>query len=132
MFKLHVSSSFPVFISMSKSLPTVTIFKDGHSHVKGNDNNNDEAYGTLIAQAVDVEEIDVGWTRSKQLWKPFTARGVFGGQVYVNSCDYIASVDTFLTCIVLNRWLLKHLWPLPRQLRVISRCIPYTHTSFYL
>jgi len=66
---------------MSKSLPTVTIFKDGHSHVKGNDNNNDEAYGTLIAQAVDVEEIDVGWTRSKQLWKPFTARGVFGGQV---------------------------------------------------
>lgn len=61
-----------------KSLPTVTTFSDEQSHEKKDQH---EAYGTLIAQAVDVMEIDVGWTRSKQLWRPLMARGVFGGQV---------------------------------------------------
>jgi acyl-CoA thioesterase len=61
-----------------KSLPSVTTFNEITSQVKGTEN---EAYGTLIAQAVDVQEIDVGWTRSKQLWTPLGARGVFGGQV---------------------------------------------------
>lgn len=61
-----------------KTLPTVTTFNDTITQVK---NEGEEAFGALIAQAVDVQEIDVGWTRSKQLWKPLMARGVFGGQV---------------------------------------------------
>jgi hypothetical protein len=61
-----------------KTLPTVTTFNDTVNQVK---NEGEEAFGALIAQAVDVQEIDVGWTRSKQLWKPLMARGVFGGQV---------------------------------------------------
>ncbi|KAJ3277970.1 hypothetical protein HK104_002765 [Borealophlyctis nickersoniae] len=37
---------------------------------------------TLIEQALDLEEIDgMNLFRSKQLWKPTDARGVFGGQV---------------------------------------------------
>ncbi|KAI8996040.1 acyl-CoA thioesterase 8, isoform CRA_a [Gaertneriomyces semiglobifer] len=36
---------------------------------------------TLIEQALDLEEIDENVYRSKELWLPYGARGVFGGQV---------------------------------------------------
>ncbi|KAI8919369.1 acyl-CoA thioesterase II [Powellomyces hirtus] len=36
---------------------------------------------TLIEQALELEEIDLNFFRSKTLWLPAGARGVFGGQV---------------------------------------------------
>jgi hypothetical protein len=75
---ISLSLFFFLFIIPMKSLPTVNTFNDTITKVK---DEGEEPYGALIAQAVDVQEIDVGWTRSKQLWKPLMARGVFGGQV---------------------------------------------------
>jgi hypothetical protein len=40
-----------------------------------------EAEHELISTSVDIEEIDTGLYRSKTLWLPSGARGVFGGQV---------------------------------------------------
>ncbi|KAI8826822.1 acyl-coenzyme A thioesterase 8-like protein [Fimicolochytrium jonesii] len=37
--------------------------------------------GTLIEQGLELEEIDLNLFRSKRLWLPTGARGVFGGQV---------------------------------------------------
>jgi len=42
---------------------------------------NGEAEHELISTSVDIEEIDAGLYRSKTLWLPPGARGVFGGQV---------------------------------------------------
>jgi acyl-CoA thioesterase 8 len=70
---------------LMKTLPTVTTFADTITQVE---TDGEAAFGALIAQAVDVQEIDVGWTRSKQLWKPLMARGVFGGQVRKDNPEF--------------------------------------------
>lgn len=41
----------------------------------------DEAEHTLISTSLEVEQLDTTLFRSKSLWIPLRARGVFGGQV---------------------------------------------------
>lgn len=45
------------------------------------DDNTNRAEHELISTSLDVEQLDVNLFRSKSLWVPVRARGVFGGQV---------------------------------------------------
>ncbi|RUS25442.1 HotDog domain-containing protein [Jimgerdemannia flammicorona] len=62
---------------MHKSLPSVNVFSELHNEPSS----STVPYAKLIENAVDVEEIDVNLYKSRQLWTPLGARGVFGGQV---------------------------------------------------
>lgn len=64
--------------TMSTSLPSVTVFSELHSE---HPSSSSAPYAKLIENAVDVEEIDINLYKSRQLWTPIGARGVFGGQV---------------------------------------------------
>ena len=43
--------------------------------------NKDQAEHSLISTSLEVEQLDLNLFRSKSLWVPARARGVFGGQV---------------------------------------------------
>ncbi|KAG8867134.1 hypothetical protein FRC20_006603 [Serendipita sp. 405] len=47
----------------------------------GVDTNLDNAEPQSIATSLEVEQLDKNLFRSKTLWLPMRARGVFGGQV---------------------------------------------------
>ncbi|KAI8082598.1 HotDog domain-containing protein [Gilbertella persicaria] len=69
------NSTFPAVISFAdkkNSTPVITA-KFGDE--------NDEDFGIRMANAVEVEEIDVNLYMSKELWLPAGARGAFGGQI---------------------------------------------------
>ena len=68
--------TFPAVISFDKSAvkstdPTLVPSTEGE----------ETDYAKSIAEAVDVQEIDVNLYMSKELWLPPGARGAFGGQV---------------------------------------------------
>ncbi|OBZ86625.1 Acyl-coenzyme A thioesterase 8 [Choanephora cucurbitarum] len=69
------NSTFPAVVSFAdkKSSTPVITAKYGDA--------NDEDFGTRMADAVEVEEIDINLYMSKELWLPAGARGVFGGQI---------------------------------------------------
>jgi acyl-CoA thioesterase len=48
---------------------------------------NEDIIRTLMEAALEIEEVDVGLFKSKELWKPIGARGVFGGQVVAQSVN---------------------------------------------
>ncbi|KAJ3797816.1 hypothetical protein GGU11DRAFT_816274 [Lentinula aff. detonsa] len=52
-----------------------------HKHVFGPDGDGDQAEHAQISTALEVEKLEVNLFRSKSLWVPVRARGVFGGQV---------------------------------------------------
>lgn len=69
------NSTFPAVISFAdkkNSTPVITA-KFGDE--------NDEDFGVRMANAVEVQEVDVNLYMSKELWLPAGARGAFGGQV---------------------------------------------------
>lgn len=69
------NSTFPAVISFAdkkNSQPVITA-KFGDE--------NDEDFGTRMANAVEVQEIDANLYMSKELWLPAGARGAFGGQI---------------------------------------------------
>ncbi len=45
------------------------------------DDNANRAEHELISTSLDLEQLDTNLFRSKSLWVPVRARGVFGGQV---------------------------------------------------
>ncbi|KAI8081569.1 HotDog domain-containing protein [Halteromyces radiatus] len=63
-------STFPSVISFSNQREPVTTPPDEFAN-----------YGEHLANAVDVQEIDVNLYMSKELWLPLGARGAFGGQI---------------------------------------------------
>ncbi|KAI9487649.1 MAG: HotDog domain-containing protein [Benjaminiella poitrasii] len=68
-------STFPAVISFAdkkNSSPVITA-KFGDE--------NDEDFGVRMANAVEVQEIDINFYMSKELWLPAGARGAFGGQI---------------------------------------------------
>lgn len=69
------NSTFPAVISFAdKKTSTPVITNEfGNAH--------DKDFGIRMANAVEVQEIDVNLYMSKELWLPIGARGVFGGQV---------------------------------------------------
>ncbi|KAI8376132.1 HotDog domain-containing protein [Radiomyces spectabilis] len=67
-------STFPAVISFSDRNEESTLVTD-----KPND--TEEDFAKLIAEAVDVQEIDINLYMSKELWLPLGARGAFGGQI---------------------------------------------------
>ena len=69
------SKTFPAVVSFDKTAAKST----DHTLVPSTSEETD--YAKSIAEAVDVQEIDVNLYMSKELWLPPGARGAFGGQV---------------------------------------------------
>jgi hypothetical protein len=87
------NSTFPAVISFSNKKKTTPVI----SATYGSD--DDEDFGIRMANAVEVQEIDVNLFMSKELWLPVGARGVFGGQVkhgfYIFSSLHKCLIDPF-------------------------------------
>lgn len=69
----------------SKTFPAVVSFSDKKDNrpVITSEGGDETDFAHRIAQAVDVQEIDVNLYMSKELWLPPGARGAFGGQVMI-------------------------------------------------
>ncbi|KAG2227460.1 hypothetical protein INT45_007485 [Circinella minor] len=68
--------TFPAVISFDK-----TAVKSTDPTLVPSTEGEDTDYAKSIAEAVDVQEIDVNLYMSKELWLPPGARGAFGGQI---------------------------------------------------
>lgn len=85
------NSTFPAVISFAdkkNSTPVITA-KFGDE--------NDEDFGVRMANAVEVQEVDVNLYMSKELWLPAGARGAFGGQVNLER-KQILLYKSFVDC----------------------------------
>lgn len=63
---------------MSYKTPTVKVFS--HPAPPTGPPTVDNLLADII-NAIEVDKVDTGLYTSRELWKPFGARGVFGGQV---------------------------------------------------
>ena len=70
------NKTFPAVVSFDKTAAKST----DHTLVPSTSEEETD-YAKSIAEAVDVQEIDVNLYMSKELWLPPGARGAFGGQV---------------------------------------------------
>lgn len=63
------------------------------------DNNTDEQvdFTSKMKRAIDVQRIDTNLYMSKELWLPYGARGVFGGQVSSPVCK-LYGIDVSIDC----------------------------------
>jgi hypothetical protein len=96
------NSTFPAVISFSNKKKTTPVI----SATYGSD--DDEDFGIRMANAVEVQEIDVNLFMSKELWLPVGARGVFGGQVKHDFYIFNLCINVLLTLFLyLYRLLLK-------------------------
>lgn len=69
------NSTFPAVISFADKKETTPVITAKYG------DENDEDFGARMADAVEVQEVDVNLYMSKELWLPAGARGAFGGQV---------------------------------------------------
>ncbi|KAI8091922.1 HotDog domain-containing protein [Thamnidium elegans] len=69
------NSTFPAVISFADKKETTPVITAKYGDA------NDEDFGARMADAVEVQEIDVNIYMSKELWLPAGARGAFGGQI---------------------------------------------------
>ncbi|KAF7727865.1 Acyl-CoA thioesterase 8 [Apophysomyces ossiformis] len=63
------------------TFPAVISFADKQPVIASSMDQTEEDFAQKIADAVDVQEIDVNLYMSKELWLPAGARGTFGGQI---------------------------------------------------